>query len=123
VAYQSSESGFSEIYVRPFTADAAASVQVSSGGGHDPRWSRAGNELFYRTNDWRLISVPLSQGKQLRFGKPFTLFHLPQNAEYDAFDGKRFLVNEPVGITSEPLFMIINWKAERRSRSSSNFPF
>ena len=112
VAYQSSESGSSEIYVRPFRPDAAASVQVSSGGGHEPRWSRAGNELFYRTNDSRIVSVSWRAGKQIDFSKPVTLFRLPEGAEYDVADGKRFLINEPVGPTSGPLFVIVNWKAE-----------
>ena len=112
VAYQSSESGSSEIYVRPFRPDAAASVQVSSGGGHEPRWSRAGNELFYRTNDSRIVSVPWRGGKQIELRKPVTLFRLPENAEYDVVDGKRFLVNEPVGPVSGPLFVIVNWKPE-----------
>jgi len=112
VAYQSSESGSSEIYVRPFSPDAAASVQVSSGGGHTPRWSRAGNELFYRTNDSRIVSVSWRAGKQIDFGKPVTLFRLPEGAEYDVADGKRFLINEPVGPISGPLFVIVNWRAE-----------
>jgi len=112
VAYQSSESGSSEIYVRSFSPDPAASVQVSSGGGHDPRWSHAGNELFYRTNDSRIVSVTWRAGKQIDFSKPVTLFRLPENAEYDIVDGKRFLVNEPAGPVSGPLFVIVNWKPE-----------
>ena len=112
IAYQSSESGSSEIYVRSFSPDPAASVQVSSGGGHDPRWSHAGNELFYRTNDSRIVSVTWRAGKHLEFSKPVTLFRLPENAEYDIVDGKRFLVNEPAGPVSGPLFVIVNWKPE-----------
>jgi eukaryotic-like serine/threonine-protein kinase len=112
VAYQSNESGTSEIYVRPFRPDVAASVQVSSGGGHDPRWSGAAHELFYRTNDSRIMSVSWRAGKQIEFGKPVTLLRLPDNAEYDVVDGKRFLVNEPAGPTSGPLFVIANWKPE-----------
>jgi serine/threonine protein kinase len=50
VAYQSTESGASEIYVRPFPAPAGGGGrwQVSqSGGTEEPRWRRDGKELFY----------------------------------------------------------------------------
>jgi eukaryotic-like serine/threonine-protein kinase len=116
VAYQSSESGSSEIYVRPFRPEAvAATVQVSSGGGHEPRWSHAGNELFYRTNDWQVWSVNWRSGKQIEFSKPVMLFRLPEGAQYDVVDGKRFLVIEPAGPTSGPLFVILNWNPEAQN--------
>ena len=112
VAYQSNESRSSEIYVRLFRPEAAANMQVSSGGGHDPRWSRPANELFYRTNDSRIVSVPWRAGKQIEFRKSVTLFRLPEDAQYEAVDGKQFLVTEPVGPVSRPLFVIVNWKPE-----------
>ena len=112
MALPSNESGSIEIIVRPFAAGAAGGKQVSFGGGHDPRWSRDGKELFYRTNDWRLIAVPVLDLKQLRLGKPVTLFQLSEGAEFDVVSGKRFLVNEPVGPATEPPFVIANWRPE-----------
>jgi Tol biopolymer transport system component len=112
VAMPSNESGSVEIVVRPFGPGVLRSTQVSFGGGHDPRWSRDGKELFYRTNDWHVVAVPVVDVKQHRFGKPVTLFQLPEGAEYDTVSGKRFLVNEPVGPAVAPLFMIANWKPE-----------
>jgi Tol biopolymer transport system component len=112
VAYVSGESGSSEIYVRPFTPGGAASTQVSFGGGHDPRWSLDSKELLYRTNDWHIAAIPVIDLTKPRFGKPETLFRLAENAEYDTVDGKRFLVNEPAGEASAPLFVIVNWKPE-----------
>ncbi len=50
VAYQSNESGRSEVYVRPFPP-AGGRWQVSDEGGAYARWSRDGSELFYRTDD------------------------------------------------------------------------
>jgi hypothetical protein len=108
VASPSNESGSVEIVVRPFAPGAGASTQVSFGGGHDPRWRRDGKELFYRTNDWHIVAVPVVDLKQHRFGKPVTLFQIPEEAEYDVVNGKRFLVNEPVGQTTAPLFVIAN---------------
>lgn len=43
----SNESGRDEVYVRPFPGPGDAGV-ASAGGGTEPVWSRAGNELFYR---------------------------------------------------------------------------
>ena len=111
VAVPSKESGSVEIVVRPFAPNGAAGTQVSFGGGHDPRWSRDGKELFYRT-DWHIVAVPVIDLKQHRFGKPATLFRLPEGAEYDVVSGKRFLLNEPVGSATTPLFVIANWRPE-----------
>jgi hypothetical protein len=48
--------------------------------------------------------------KQPQFGKPKILFQVGEGAEYDTIDGQRFLVDEPTGKTSSPLFVITNWK-------------
>ena len=112
VAIPSDESSSVEILVRPFAPGAGAGTQVSFGGGHDPRWGRDGKELFYRTNDWHVVAVPVLDLKQHRFGKPVTLFQLPEGTEYDVVNGKHFLVNEPVGPATAPLFVIANWKPE-----------
>jgi eukaryotic-like serine/threonine-protein kinase len=112
VAMPSNESGSVEIVVRPFGPSAAGGTQVSFGGGHDPRWSRDGKELFYRTNDWHVVAVPVIDLKQHRFGKAATLFQLPEGAEYDVVKGKRFLVNEPIGPATAPPFVIANWRPE-----------
>jgi len=112
VAMPSRESGNVEIVVKPFAPGATGGTQVSLGGGHDPRWSRDGKELFYRTSDLHIVAVPVIDLKLHRFGTPVTLFQLPEGAEYDVVNGKRFLVNEPVGPANAPLFVIANWRPE-----------
>ena len=112
LAVPSNESGSVEIFVRPFAPDSERGTQVSFGGGHDPRWNRDGKELFYRTNDWHIVAVPLLDLKRHRFGKPQTLFQLPQGSDYDVVDGKRFLVNEPSGTVAAPAFVIAHWRPE-----------
>jgi len=57
LAYASTESGQSEVYVRPFPGVNAGKWQVSIGGGSSPRWSHSGHELFYRTKGSRLMSA------------------------------------------------------------------
>jgi serine/threonine protein kinase/Tol biopolymer transport system component len=112
IAAPSNDSGSVEIVVKPFLPNAAGGTQVSFGGGHDPRWSRDGKELFYRSNDGYIVAVQVVDLKQHRFGKPVSLFRLPEGAEYDVVNGQRFLVNEPVGATIAPQFIILNWKPE-----------
>ena len=48
LAYQSQESGKSEVYVQPFSGS-GGKWQISTGGGYFPKWSRNGKELFYLT--------------------------------------------------------------------------
>ena len=54
IAYGSNESLSWEVYVRAFP-DNGTHVQVSVGGGRIPRWSPNGRELFYRTDDQRMM--------------------------------------------------------------------
>ena len=48
LAYASTESGRSEVFVRPFPAGERA-IRISTDGGHAPLWSWDGRQLFYRT--------------------------------------------------------------------------
>lgn len=54
LAYASNESGKWEVYVRPFRGEGQR-VQVSNGGGRVPRWSPNGRDLFYATDDQRIM--------------------------------------------------------------------
>ena len=67
-AYASNESGPYRVYVRAFP-DTGRRWVVSSGDGTDPRWSRDGQELFYRTSDDRLMVAAYGvEGAQFRPG-------------------------------------------------------
>jgi Tol biopolymer transport system component len=59
VAYGSNESGSWEVYVRAFP-DRGERIQVSVGGGRIPFWSPNGHELFYRTDDQRIMATTYS---------------------------------------------------------------
>ena len=39
-----------EVYVRPFLGPGGRS-QISTGGGHTPKWSQSGHKLFYESTD------------------------------------------------------------------------
>jgi len=70
LAYSSNVSGSWQVYVRHFPDDGTAS-QVSKGGGRVPRWSPNGRELFYATDDQRLMVVSYSMhGQTFASGSP-----------------------------------------------------
>ena len=74
LAYQSDESGQSEIYVRPYPLVVNARWQVSSGGGGQPVWTRGGRELVYLDGARHLTAVPVDPaGATFRAGTPVTL--------------------------------------------------
>src|SRR5262249_22010221 len=50
VAYQSTESGRFEIFVRPFPGP-GPKYQISADGGTMARWARNGREIFFRKGD------------------------------------------------------------------------
>jgi serine/threonine-protein kinase len=54
LAYSSNEPGPFEVFVRAFP-DRGGRWRVSDGGGVYPVWSRNGRELFYRTEDQRIM--------------------------------------------------------------------
>jgi dipeptidyl aminopeptidase/acylaminoacyl peptidase len=74
LAYASTESGQSEVYVSSYPA-MTSTRQVSTGGGSAPVWRRDGKELFYMAEDGRVISVEVKAGSILETGPPRTLFH------------------------------------------------
>ena len=73
LAYESDESGTTQIYVQPFPGP-AGKVQISTEGGTEARWSRDGRRLFYRTRDNKRMSVAILPQPVLSAGPPTTLF-------------------------------------------------
>jgi Tol biopolymer transport system component len=121
VAYQSDESGRTEIHIQPFSymSGGGANVMVSSGGGYQPRWRRKdGKELYYVTSDGKLVAVDVSAGTALELGKPHVLFATPiwaggisrQVHRWDvSADGQKFLI--PTSPTKTAFTVVMNWQA------------
>ncbi|MEP7299431.1 MAG: protein kinase [Burkholderiales bacterium] len=126
LAYDSDESGQFEVYVRPFPdAYSGSRWQISSGGGRQPLWSRAGSELFYRDFSGALLSVPVATGSVFAPGRPVKVFsgtgYSGAGAQgggrtYDvAPDGRRFLMLKNTGQGQAPqLVVVLNWFEELR---------
>jgi len=96
LAYADAESGSYVVYVRPFPENGAR-VQISDTGGMMPVWSGNAHELFYRTEDQRIMVVNYTvNGRTFVADKPRVWFDkqlantgLTPNFDL-APDGKRF---------------------------------
>jgi Tol biopolymer transport system component/predicted Ser/Thr protein kinase len=123
VAYQSDESGQTEVYVRSFP-EPREKLHISTGGGTYPAWGPGGRELFYISRDRKLMVVTLKlAGTALESSLPRELFALPPpvsaGSVYEAApDGQRFLVSD-VAPSSEPLTVIVNWQALLKKGSAA----
>jgi hypothetical protein len=116
IAYQSNESGRSEVYVREYP-EARNKWQVSTGGGTQPHWRADGRELFYRAGTG-LMAVPIASGSAFTIGSPVRLFETRFAAVTvrghfrPSADGQRFLVLAPLARDLErPAAVVLNWPA------------
>ena len=120
LAYQSEESGVSEVFVRSFP-ESRERRQVSSGGGSQPRWRGDGRELFYISPDRKVMSVEVRTKPGFEVGPPRALFQtrilplIEARNHYDAAaDGQRFVVNSrrPED-ASLPITVVSGWIPEK----------
>jgi len=124
LAYESDESGTSEVYVRPFPDVASGRWQVSLSGGSAPRWAHSGRELFYVNGRQEMVSTEVRPGPTFAVGEPRVLFPansynlIPSYPLYDvAPDDRRFLMVRGVAAEGETeLILTENWFEELRAR-------
>ena len=116
VAYSSTESGRSEVYIVPFNRGGGR-WQVSSTGGDRPRWSSNGKELFYMALDRTLMAVSVAVSKEsIKLGTAQPLFRTSVIAAafslYDvSADGKRFVIASTIQSQNAPVALVVNWTA------------
>ena len=113
VAFESDESGDSEIYVA-LTEGGGEKRRLSPAGGKRPRWRRDGKELYYVAPGNFVMALPVTPGLQVEAGAPIPLFRVDSEIEnYDAAaDGSRFLVSMPSEkVRDSPIRVILNWPA------------
>ena len=114
LAYASSETSNTEVFVVPFPNVTAAKWQISRSGGTDPRWANHGDELFYRDANRFLVAVPLSTTPTFSSGTPKRLFPLTPFLRGYALehDDLRFLMVRTSRIDAhERLSVFENWTA------------
>ncbi len=117
LAYRSDSSGQDEVWVASFP-DGILVQQASVAGGHEPRWSVDGTELFYRTGA-HMMAVPVLDGAQLRLGEPEVLFAdnfrmivSLNNAGYDVTPDGQFLMVEERRAGPEQAEVVFNLPEE-----------
>jgi len=120
LAYASDASGRREIYVASFP-DMSTKRLVSRDGGLEPRWSRSGRELFYKSQG-KLVSIPVPPGPVFTPGIPRPLFSLDgyvnarNRQQYDVGpDDRRFLMIRTIGGNNEAVYAE-NWFNELKAK-------
>ena len=121
IAYDSTESGHLEVYVQTFPLSDKKWV-ISSGGGLNPRWRDDGKELFYLTQDGKVMSAQLKDDFSLDNVVTKQLFKVDikmvSGFPFDASpDGSRFLINTPAEVNNPaPLVVVLNWPAIQKQK-------
>jgi Tol biopolymer transport system component len=128
VAYASSESGETQIFVARFP-DGSMRQQISTSGGAEPLWAANGREIFYRRHAgdgdrMQVMAVGVATEPSLSAGSPHVLF---EGKYFDADvwaptyavmpDGQHFLLQTPPVL--EPvrqIQIVLNWFEELKRR-------
>ena len=130
LAYESDESGQTEVYVRPFPAvdQGRWQISTSSAASSEPRWSKNGRELFFATGGAQfgvrvLWSVSVAPGQTFVAGKPSVVAKLSVDGSmaYDVAPDGRFLFHVPASTTgkvaSRPQLVVVqHWFDELKAR-------
>jgi serine/threonine-protein kinase len=124
LAYESNETGRTEVFLRPFPDTDAGKWQVSNGGGIAPLWARNGRELFYVNANRDMMAVPISAGPEPGIGSGRRLFHLRKEmmlgssenyTPHDVAPDGRFIMARrvplPAGLEA-PIIVVENWVEE-----------
>ncbi len=106
VAYESDESGRTEVYVRAYPPPASGQGRqwpISTGGGQLPVWSPSGRELIYKVGN-QLMAVSYSvNGDSFVAEKPRVWIAKLGGTQFDlAPDGKRVAVVTPADTPDAP---------------------
>jgi eukaryotic-like serine/threonine-protein kinase len=119
IAYDSNESGRSEIYVRPFPGP-GGKWQISTAGGTRPRWRNDGREIFYFDYEGTINSADVSiKESTVDVTSVRPLFTTKANIRFGTYDitsdGKFFVVNSVIkSYEDELITLIVNWDADMK---------
>jgi eukaryotic-like serine/threonine-protein kinase len=118
VAFVSTDSGRSEVFLQTFP-EARSRTQISTAGGTQVRWSAGGNEIFYLAPDGKLMTAGVKlNGAVPEVTLPVALFQtylatgtnvVGNKAQYAVSRDGRFLLNTAVESPSSPIVISINW--------------
>ena len=118
LAYQSGESGRSEIWVSEYPPKSSRRWRVSTGGGTLPRWGHDSRELFFVDQSGLMIAALHGDPAQAVASRVWTTPG-EQVLDYDiAPGGQRFLVvlEKRSASTAPRVIVVRNWLEELRTR-------
>ena len=114
LAYQSNESGQSEVYVQSL-GDDGGKWQISTEGGNRPQWTADNGELVFQTPDDKLMVVLVKFTPAFTASVPRKLVDprirpIIANQYALAPDGKRILINRSLEqAVAAPVTLVQNW--------------
>jgi Tol biopolymer transport system component len=121
IAFESDESGATEIYVAPFGKTGRR--QVSTGGGTQPRWKADGREIFFTTMTGEVMAAAVKGSEPLEIAPPVRLFlgcggspasaptSIGQTWFEAAANGNRFLLACAADGATSPIVVSVDWTA------------
>jgi eukaryotic-like serine/threonine-protein kinase len=130
LAYESDESGKTEIYVAPFAGTGTPAAggsgvqggkwQISQGGGQLATWSHDGRSLYFLAPDNKLMQAEINfKGSAIEVGIPRQVFEAsfisagPGSRIFDvAPNGQRFYAITTKETAPVPLTLVANWAAK-----------
>jgi serine/threonine-protein kinase len=127
-AYESTETGRDEVYVRPFPEVGGGKWQVSTGGGFNPMWANSERELFYVESGWMMVAEIEGDDGSFRVGRRDRLFELAirnlvadrnyTNWDVDSKDERFLMVQSSLGNEGVAKRMVVvqNFFQELRER-------
>ncbi|MCZ6656886.1 MAG: TIR domain-containing protein [Gammaproteobacteria bacterium] len=109
LAYVSNVSGRDEVYVQEIGTK--TTIPVSTDGGRWPRWSKAGNELFYM-NGRSMMAAAIDVSLTIQAAEPQKLFEGNYEVWYDVLPDNRFIMLESEPVVLTQLNLVLGWATE-----------
>jgi len=121
ITFVSDIAGTDEVYVRAFPGTGSPR-RVSSGGGTDPRWSRDGTRIFYRSGS-TIMAVPVQTAPTFATTGPARplfsgSFDFSSGGNWDAGPDGRFVFVRSRAEPGSRLLVVLDWYDEILGRSA-----
>jgi Tol biopolymer transport system component len=115
IVYTSAESGVYQNYLQPLPPTGARYQVSRVGGAEEPRWSRDGERVFYRSGN-RIMAASITTEPELKIGEPEVLF----GGEFENVGGRSYEVHPDdqrvlvirADNAAESIRIVTNWFGE-----------